>query len=449
MSASNKVRYKPTVGLWLFKNYVKLIHDKLFYRHTYTIGKENLPKNGVPTLIACNHQNCMNDPLGLLFTLKRYAKFYTRADIFQNKIIRRFLYWIGLLPAYRADFDGIDAVANNNASWQTGEQLLVGGQTIVIFPEGMHQDYHFLGSFSTAFTKLAFEAAAMSNFTKEIFIQPVANHYLSYNHMQSDLVISYGEPLSLEPFYERYKAKPRTTQRDVSHIIHERVSALMLDIKDQSNYQAIDFIRNTYGIDYARQRGINPQRTDQKLQTDKELVAQLDDYHLNNEDEANALYKKVLELRQAEEQLCLRDWLFDNEPTWIGVIIEIIAMVLLLPLFVFALIPNILIYAAPYTITPKLKDKMFKASIYFGLSVVTIPILYLLTFIVDLCISGDWLIALVHLLLLPILGIFAWYYRINSIKLRAKIKYLNYRNVGKIDDIAALRKDIRSQLDRI
>lgn len=449
MTASNEVRYKPTPGLWLFKNYVKLIHNKLFYRHTYIIGKENLPPNGVPTLIACNHQNCMNDPLGLLFTLRRYAKFYTRADIFKSNLTRKFLYWIGLLPAYRADFDGIDSVKNNNATWETGERLLVGGQTIVIFPEGMHQDIHWLGSFTTGFTKLAFEAAQMSNFTKEIFIQPAANHYLSYNHMQSDLVIAYGEPVSIAPYYELYKTKPRTAQREVSRIVHERISELMLDIKDVNDYAAIDYIRNTYGVDFARQKGLDPRRTDQKLQSDKELVRQLADYSLNNEEEAKALYIKVNSLRESQEHLGLRDWLFDAKFSWASAILETICMIILLPLFVLALIPNILVYTAPYLITPKLKDQMFKASIYFGLSVVTIPILYLLTFIVDLCMSGDPLIALMHTLLLPILGLFAWYYRLNWIKLRAKFKYLNYRSMGKIDDIATLRKVIRTQLEKI
>lgn len=446
---NNAKHLKPSVPLWLLKNYVKLIHDKLFYKRTYIIGQENLPANGTPTLVASNHQNCMNDPVAILFSMKRHAKFLTRADVFNNKFANKFLRGIGLLPAYRMDFDGLDAVRNNMSSWQTSESELISGRTIVIFPEGLHQDKHWLGDFTYGYTKLAFEAAQMSDFQTEVFIQPTANHYRSYSHMQSEVAIAFGEPVSIQPYYELFKTKPRTAQREVNKIVRQRVSDLMLNITDLDNYEAIDYLRDSYGNSFARSLGLNPARLDQKLQADKELVAILGKAKDSEPEKVASIYEKALQLKQRTQSLGIRDWLFDYKGSMASAAAEAVAMLALLPLFVISLIPNIAIYALPYLITPKLKDQMFKASIYFGLSILTIPIIYGLWYAAETCITGSALISLIHTALLPIMGLFAWKYKVRFIKLKAKFKYHYNVQLRKIADIAPLREQIWLEMDEI
>ena len=67
----------------IFKCYLRFLHDKIYYRKTYKINAENIPSNTTPTIIVSNHQNCLNDPLGVLFTFRdRKPNFITRADVF-------------------------------------------------------------------------------------------------------------------------------------------------------------------------------------------------------------------------------------------------------------------------------------------------------------------------------------------------------------------------------
>ena len=61
------------------------------------------------------------------------------------------------------------------------------------------------------------------------------------------------------------------------------ISSLMLDIRDLDNYDSIDFIRTTYGTDYAKTKGIDPNDLPERLLTDKELVAKLDEAKNNDE----------------------------------------------------------------------------------------------------------------------------------------------------------------------
>ena len=123
---------------------------------------------------------------------------------------------------------------------------------------------------------MAFEAAEMGNFEKEIFILPSCNHYSAYRYLRTDMLVEYGTPISIKPFYELYKMKPRTAQRHVNALVREQIKSMMLSVDDIDNYEAIDFIRQgRYGQEFAKRAGLDPDQLPQKLQSDRNLVAAL------------------------------------------------------------------------------------------------------------------------------------------------------------------------------
>ena len=91
-----------------FRAYVRFVHDKFFYRMVHFTGTENIPADGTPVLIVSNHQNCLSDPLGvILFFKDRKPYAIVRADVFAvHSLIDKFLLKLGLLPAYRLNFEG-------------------------------------------------------------------------------------------------------------------------------------------------------------------------------------------------------------------------------------------------------------------------------------------------------------------------------------------------------
>ena len=123
MSTETEKKEKPGCLYHLFKAYVRFLHNKIFYKKTYQINTEAVPADGTPCLIVSNHQNCMNDPLGLVTSMTdRKLNVITRADVFMvSPVANKFLRSIGLLPAFRLDYEGEKALdTSTNSSTDTG-----------------------------------------------------------------------------------------------------------------------------------------------------------------------------------------------------------------------------------------------------------------------------------------------------------------------------------------
>lgn len=56
---------------------------KVYYRRVHYINTGNVPSDGTPLLIVSDHQNSLNDALGVLLSISdRIVHFIVRADVF-------------------------------------------------------------------------------------------------------------------------------------------------------------------------------------------------------------------------------------------------------------------------------------------------------------------------------------------------------------------------------
>ncbi len=173
----------------------------MLFTDTRVIGRENIPEDGSSVVIASDHQNGLNDAVGILLALDdRKVHFLVRADAFSiHPLAAKLFYSIGLLPAFRLNYQGADSLDKNSDSFDKLENLLLEGKAITIFPEAGHQSGHWLGKFSYGYTRLAFQAAERDGFNKEIFILPACNHYSKYNGLRNQALNRFGNPVSLKP----------------------------------------------------------------------------------------------------------------------------------------------------------------------------------------------------------------------------------------------------------
>ena len=450
MSNETKKIEQPGCLYHLFKAYVRFLHDKIYYKETYVVNPEAVPAEGTPCLIVSNHQNCMNDPLGLVTSFHdRKLHVITRADVFMvSPVADKFLRAIGLLPAFRLDYEGEGALGKNAETFRASEQALIDGKTLLMYPEAGHQDKRWLGTFSFGYTKMAFEAAELGNFEKEVFILPACNHYSHYFGMRNRMLVKFGTPISIQPYYELYKTKPRTAQREVNKLVREQISGLMLDIRDLDNYDAIDFIRTTYGIDYAKKHGIDPDDLPNRLLSDKELVAKLADAKSADENGMNQLYQEARDLKQGIEKLGITDGhlKFSVNPIALG--FQLLMLLILFPLWVFSWWPSMLVYWIPMSIfKAKMKDPMFEGTLLFGSAALfTLPLFSLITLLVTGFNSG-WVPALIYVALFPIILLFCWKYATLGKKTLQTLKCLMAPSA--VEKLKQMRKRLHKKLNEI
>ena len=435
-----------------FRTYALFLNDCFLYKKVYRIGKENIPPEGTPVLFVSNHQNCLCDPLSIIFSVTdRKINMFVRADIFAiHPWITRFFKVLAMNPAYRLDFDGKETLWKNRDMFKETEIKFLNGESVMMYPEGKHQGKHWLGDFSNGYTKFAFESAALGDFQTDIWIQPCCNHYSSYRDMQHELIVEFGEPLSLKPFYDLYQEKPRTAQRQVNEIIRKRVFDRMLHIPDLQNYKAINFLRNTAcGRKFAESNGFIVDYLPDKLQSDKLFVEKLQEAMTADNLSSQAIYDDALMVERELKKLKIRDDHFEKTPGWLEITLSAIALIVLLPVWLFSLWPNIIIYKVPDVVMRYVKDKMFHNSFLFaGSAMLTMPLLYTLTFILVWIFLNFWA-ALVYGLALPWLGLFAFYYWRLIVKTWQNIRFRLIAGSDEGRKLRELRKNLYNRLNKI
>ena len=240
----------------------------------------------------------------------------------------------------------------------------------------------------------------------------------------------------------------RTAQREVNKLVREQISGLMLDIRDLDNYDAIDFIRTTYGIDYAKKHGIDPDDLPNRLLSDKELVAKLADAKSADENGMNQLYQEARDLKQGIEKLGITDahLKFSVNPIALG--FQLLMLLILFPLWVFSWWPSMLVYWIPMSIfKAKMKDPMFEGTLLFGSAALfTLPLFSLITLLVTGFNSG-WVPALIYVTLFPIILLFCWKYATLGKKTLQTLKCLMAPSA--VEKLKQMRKRLHKKLNEI
>jgi 1-acyl-sn-glycerol-3-phosphate acyltransferase len=435
-----------------FKSYLRFMINTCYYDRTYVIGAENVPKDGTPLLIVSDHQNSLNDALGILFAINdRKVHFITRADVFNiHPLASKFLYWIGLLPVFRLNWEGAESLKKNAGTFEESERNLIEGKTVVIYPEAGHQDHHELGTFSYGYTRMAFEAAEKTGFKEEFYILPSCNHYDDYFAVRSQQIIRFGTPIPISPYYELYREKPRTAQRKVNRQVREQITSMMLNITDKENYSAIDTIRSgRFGREYAISIGKDPDSLPEKLESDKKLFASLEEAKASNPDEVQGVYDDIRKLDAGLEAIGASQRNMDEVHATSDIVFRAIGMLIFLPLAVFCLWPTLLCWLIPRHYIRKVGDKMLTGSFNIALNALFIlPICGILTLIFGWIWLG-FIRGLAWTLLLPCLVLFDWFYYKWGRDLFHDINFARAEKAGKTKALTDLRDDIRGRLYKI
>lgn len=435
-----------------FRTYLQYVNSGMYFRKEHVVGLENVPANGVPVVLVSNHQNCLNDPLCVCLKLTdRRMNFLARANVFNNPVFNKALRAMGLLPAYRMGYEGYSEVMKNQQTIDDAGDALLDGETVMLYPEAGHQDKRWLGKFKIGYLRIAFAAAEKGNFEQDVVILPSCNHYSNYFHARTDMLIKFGKPISLKPYYERYKEAPRETMMEINKIVRAAILEMMLHVDDLEHYDQIDFLRETgYGREFAMKHGFKYNYLPSRLLSDQKLVSTLQTAYEKHPEEMSEVYADTAKFSAGLKKLKIRDWLFIKNPGAEAAILRGLGLLVLLPLFIVSIIPTALLFIIPEIFLKKMiKDHMFISSFNVAVSVfVSIPICLILPVILLWIFVGFWW-ALGYFIAFPIMFILAWNYIRMFYKFLGSCNFVMKKNRAVIAQLKELRTSIYERLDRL
>ena len=435
-----------------FRAYLQFVNSGLYFKKEHVLGLENVPVNGTPTIIVSNHQNCLNDPLCVCLQLTdRRMNFLARANVFNIPIFNKALRAMGLLPAYRMGYEGLAHVRRNSETFEDAGNALMDGETVMLYPEGGHQDKRWLGQFKLGYLRIAFAAAEKMEFKEDVVILPSCNHYSNYFHARTEMLIRFGKPISLKPYYERYQEEPRATMMEINALVHNEIKEMMLHVDDIEHYDQIDWLReNEYGKMYARKHGFKFNYLPSRLLSDQALVNDLQKASAEHPEEMEAIYKDTAEVMSGIKELNVRDWLFRRKPRVLSAVLRGLALLVLLPLFIVSIIPTALLFIVPEIFLKKMiKDQMFISTFRLAVSaLITIPLCMLIPSALLWVFAGFWW-ALGYFVAFPFMFLLAWNYMRLFMKFLGTCRFVARKNCAKIKEIHKKRLSIFNRLDAL
>ncbi len=409
-----------------FKLWVKFWHDYIFYRKVEYVNRKNVPRNE-HLILTANHQNALMDALAIEFAFFNQPVFVARSDIFSNKLVAAILYWLKILPVYRIR-DGYETLKKNEFVFKKTIDVIKNKNNFVIMPEGNHAGFRRLRQLKKGFARIAFRAEEANDFLLHMKIVPVGIDYECYTTYRSTLLVNFGEPMDLSPFYGIYKKNPATGLNKIREALAERMKPLMIHIESREFYTLYNELRKMYRPYGIKRLNLNRKRLYDGFLVDKKLIASLEKVEQSDTEkmkEYSGIMDHFLE-SVGKYGFGVREFKKGNI-SFFGIILRTLALIITSPLFLYGFVVNGLPYHIPRMVVKPIKDKQFHSSFKYVLTMLLFPVFYLLETGIFYLITKNGLNTLLFFLSLPASAVATWqWYRHVKIAIR-EIKYFYYK----------------------
>ena len=239
-----------------------------FFRKVTVTHKSEAPK-GASVIFAPNHQSAFLDPIVIAIHTKRSPWFLTRASVFTGGMVNKLLKMLHMIPVYRPR-DLVDLKTANNSTFDFCHDVLTSGESIMIFPEGNHGMQKRLRTpLKKGIGRIAMRAAKelQHHPDRDVFIMPVGINYEHPTGMRTDLLINFGDPISVKDLITEKENQEAQGLVALRKLLAERIQELMIDIRPKEQYDALE-------LAWQQQRTVLPS-LEARFENDKKIIESL------------------------------------------------------------------------------------------------------------------------------------------------------------------------------
>ena len=435
-----KVNFRGGFNYKMLYAYVSVLH-RLFYRRLTVVGYEKIPQ-GTPVIFAPNHQNALMDALAVLFASRKPVVFMARADIFKKTFVAKILNFLKILPIYRIR-DGYGELGRNQEVFDDTVDVLKSNTPICILPEGNHEGLKRLRPLKKGIFRIAFQAEESRQFNLNLHIVPIGIDYSDYYNAGADLMVVFGTPIKVADYAEQYRENEQRTINTMVSVLSAGMRSVMVHIPEE-HYQLIGQISEMYEPNVWDT--CNTKREPyNKLTIRQYIIRKVTEAFARFPEKATEIEAAISSYNNKLSKLGLTDCMIVQKAhRFLSLFIETILSILLLPLHIYGAVMNYLPYKIPVWQASKIKDPNFRTSIQFGISVVLLPVYYLIIIILFCLFTDEFIIKLLFGLTLPAIGLFAFYNYKRMERLWAKLRLFSFKlmNAGQYNDLQNERKQV-------
>lgn len=422
-----------------------------FYRKKEVYGLENIPRDA-PVIFAPNHQNALMDALIVLFSSPGDTVFLARADLFRKKFLATLLNSLKILPVFRIR-DGVEELGKNQEIFDITVGVLHRKHQLCLMPEGNHADVRRLRTLGKGIFRIAFKTQEKMGNLPYVKIVPVGLDFSDYVKQYQTLHIMYGKPIEVSEYWDAFTENGPRGINLLKKRLEDEMKPLMIHIETEEFYDTYMGLRTVYNARMREHLQLKGNSLHDRFMADKEMIRRLDEKIESENSRLHALKEKIESYLEGVRKLKIRDWVVKNKGYSFGLtLLRVLVLLVTLPVFVYGLVNNAIMYFLPVRLVKNIKDRQFHSSVKAGLAIlVFIPVSYLLQTLLVGLLTQAWYIWLAYLVTLYPMGKLAltWYF---AMKKTIKGGWFRRRLNGKNPDalrMVDLRREIISDTDKL
>jgi 1-acyl-sn-glycerol-3-phosphate acyltransferase len=262
---------------------------RLFFRRIEVVGLDRVPLDA-PVIFAANHPNGLVDPLFILSFAPRPVSFLAKAPLFRYPLIGYFVRALDSIPVYRKQDK---TTGSNRETFERAREVLRGGGSIAIFPEGTTHSDPRLRELKTGAARIALGAEMNS-----IAIVPAGIYYTAKQTFRSEALVWFGEAILVEDRRCRLSGQADgEPSHDTVNELTVRIEAQLATVTLQADsHAALELITRAEEIFSAG----SPQPLAAEFELRRRFV---DGYHYLREHDPEQLERLASSVRQFESEL--------------------------------------------------------------------------------------------------------------------------------------------------
>ena len=408
MKGFYKLFHRP--ALVLLKGWIQLAL-LVYFRRIKVVGRENIPK-GKPIIFAPNHQYAFMDALLLVMVTRKIPYFLVRADIFKKSFFSFLLRTLKMMPDYRQR-DSVDVISKNEETFSKCVDILNNGKHLTIFPEGNHSKIRKIRPIRKGLLRIGFRTINENPESNNLVIIPVGINYDDHSRFQSDILIKFGEPITLEDYNKRYKKNQAKAFSDVSAAIYEDLVDLTVNIQHTESYKFYESVLKLYTPHFMRRIKLKYRNLLERFVAYKKIIAGLDEWNESDPKEFKAFETKNnkffrQQIRSEFDPVCLGNF-FDSR---LQRFFNYLLLIIFWPIYMYGLLNNLLAIVLPYLIgKAAVKDDHFLSSVKLAIGLLSFPVSYIIQALIFYQFFPNGWYVLLYIVSIIITGVLAKIYQ--------------------------------------